>query len=143
MTPAGEGRSRPAYVNTNGSQPPVLHIAPGERQVFDLYYPLPARRDRPGDIWQYDLLWSAHTPARVFAERTPFERTDAASFASAGMPYADLGVSWGPIWWYDPLYPSVTFAHPVIIHHAHPVVVRRPFVGPRRVWIAHPTRHAL
>jgi hypothetical protein len=139
-----EGQSRPAYVNTDAAQPPVLQIAAGEKRVIDLYYPLPGDRARAAEIPEYDLLWHVRAPTRIIAERTPFERTTVEPMYADGYPYyggpPGYSVGWGPVWWYDPLYPSVTFAHPVIIHRAHPVVVHRPFVAPRHVWIAHPTR---
>jgi len=114
-----------------------VQVGAGDQRTFDLYYPLPAGREHAAEIPQYDLVWSVRTPARVVAERTPFERTEVEAYAGAA-PIHGPSVGWGPIWWYDPLYPSVTFAHPVIIHHAHPRIVTRPYLGPRHVWIARP-----
>ena len=105
----GHGTSRPAYVGTRGIAPPVVTIAPGQKQIIDLFYPLPVDLGGASQLPEFDVLWSVDTPERVVTERTPFDclRVEPA--------YA---YDWGPYWgwgWYDPLYPYGGFYNPAVV----------------------------
>jgi hypothetical protein len=120
----GEGRSRPAYVNVDQGALPQVQIAPTEKRTIDLYYPLPEDLKSARQIDQFDVLWNVQTERRLVAQRTPFERerVEPDEFYYSPEPYA----WWGPIWWYDPFYPSATFAHPVVITHPRVRIVAPP-----------------
>jgi hypothetical protein len=121
----GEGRSRAAYVNADVGGLPIINIAAGEKHTLDLYFPLPAGLQRAKELPQFDVMWSVRVPERVVVERTPFQRITLAPAYALTYPY-DYGFSygWGPVWWYDPFYPSVTFIHPTVVTpRARPIVV--------------------
>jgi hypothetical protein len=61
---AGEGRSRPIYVNTDVSSLPMISIAQRERRLLDFYFPLPASIDSDEDLPAFDVLRLA-VPADV------------------------------------------------------------------------------
>jgi hypothetical protein len=120
---AGEGRSRPIYVNTDVQTLPTVTIAPRERRVLDLYYPLPANIHDDDHLPQFDFLWQVTTPARPFASRTHFQRME--QELPVGPTEVVLWSGWGPYWWYDPFYPEVMFLHhrPLFAHRSPHVIV--------------------
>lgn len=126
-TIAGEGDSRPAFVNADSSDVPLLTIGAGQRRVVDLFYPLPATLQSARRIAEFDLKWSVRTDGGVVAERTSFERlrVEPAYAATYVAPYSPV---WTVHWWYDPYYPRVAFIHrPWIVMRAPRVfVVGRP-----------------
>jgi acidic type I keratin len=140
----GEGRSRPAFVNTDAGTPPYLQVPAGQTKTIDLYYPLPVGMANASEVPAFDVTWQVQTPVGNVAQRTPFQRTEIEEYAGDeyggvpydygyygypgypayacgyGYPYAfGFGVGLGPFWWYDPFYRSYGFYH-------HPHV----FVGP-------------
>jgi hypothetical protein len=64
----GQGDLRPLFVNTDAGTLPVVAVRSGERRTVDLYFPLPATRDR------LEVAWRVTTGAGVVARRTPFHR---------------------------------------------------------------------
>lgn len=128
MIIAGEGNSRPAFVNTDGAAPPpIVQIARGEQRTLDLYYPLPPGRAAEDALPGFDVTWLVRTGTGDVVERTPFEReridTD---YAYYGYPYGYYGVygyglGFGSHWWYDPYYPSFGFHHHPwsVVGHGH------------------------
>ena len=139
-----EGESRPAYVNSNIQGLPYVNIPPGQKRTLDLYYALPPSLQRARNIPEFDVLWSVQTAARVVAVRTPFEREEIepAYYSDFdwgwgwGGPY---GLGWGSAWWYDPLYPSATFYHPLLLRQEYPLELAPP-PGGRQVYVARPPR---
>jgi len=127
---AGEGKSRPIFVNTDLKSLPSVTISQRERRVLDFYYPLPASIGGEDALPAFDFLWQVTTPARTFASRTRFQRLDLEPPAT--YRHVVLYSGWGPYWWYDPFYPSFVFRHyrPFVIHRPGHVIVTRP-----------PTRH--
>jgi len=123
---AGEGRSRPLFVNTDVKTLPTVMIAQRERRILDFYYPLPTSIRDEENLPAFDVLWQVTTPARTFASRTHFERIEQEP------PPAQTEVifwsGWGPYWWYDPLYPGVMFVHhrPHMIYGGPRVIVTQP-----------------
>ena len=127
----GEGESRAMFVNSNAQGLPIITIGRRQRQILDLYFPLPESASRTSRLPQFDLHWQVTTPTRVVASSTTFDRvTEAAvdEYAAGGYWWS----GWGPYWWYDPFYPSVAFINvqPFYYHHG-PVVISR-FSGPYR-----------
>jgi hypothetical protein len=114
----GEGKSRPAFVNSDDHGAPVLMVAQSQQRMIDLYYPLPVNVKSEDKLAGFDLLWQVTTGRRVVAERTPFERLQIEPVYATGYDYS-FALGWGPYWWYDPFWPHATFVHPG-------VVVRRP-----------------
>ena len=140
----GEGQSRPAFANSDQQDLPNITVAPGQKRTIDLYYALPLPLQSADHIPQFELLWHVQTPSREVAERTPFERIkieEPSAWAYAdeypdGYPYGYFGygsLGWGATWWYDPFFPSFTFAHPVFIAPHHPFVAHHGFAAPGRV----------
>jgi hypothetical protein len=128
-----EGRSRPAFVNTDVQGSPLIPIPSGAKRVIDFYYALPVGlRDAEG-IPRFDFVWTLLIPGRPVVQRTPFDRVRVDSEVGPDFypPYVSVGLGWGPFWWYDPLYPTLTFYHPWVLHHHYPVIVGRGYVGPR------------
>jgi hypothetical protein len=128
-----EGKSRAAYVNTDVQGSPLINIAAGEKRIIDFYYSLPASMQSAERVPRFDLLWRLEIPGRPVVQRTPFERAQIED-QPVGTPYPGfvaVGLGWGPFWWYDPLYPSLTFYHPFILHNRYPGIVGRGYGGPR------------
>ena len=123
ITIGPEGRSRPAFVNTDGGAPPVVQVARGEQRTVDLFYPLPTNVDTPEKVPAFDVLWGIETTAGPIAERTPFERQQIEpAYAYDGYyPYGYLAVGFAPYWWFDPFFVNFTFVHHphVFVPHAH------------------------
>ena len=131
MMIAGEGNSRPAFVNTDAGAPPVVQIARGEQRTLDLYYPLPPGRAAEDALAAFDVTWRVHTGTGDAVERTPFEREvidDDDEFAGHyGYPYGYYGfglgyaLGFGSHWWYDAYYPSYGFYHhpTIVVGHGH------------------------
>jgi hypothetical protein len=123
---AGEGKSRPIFVNTDLKSLPSVTINQRERRVLDFYYPLPGSIGSEDALPAFDFLWQVTTPARTFASRTHFERLE--KEPPATYSHVVLYSGWGPYWWYDPFYPSFVFLHyrPIVIHHPGRVIITRP-----------------
>jgi hypothetical protein len=123
----GQGQSRPAFVNTEGGQPPVIEVASAQKRSLDLYYPLPSTMQSNTEVAEFELLWTVRTGARPVTERTPFDRLriqpQYAGDASSGFT---LGAA--PYWWYDPFWPRATFIHPTVI--VVPRQPAQPYVAP-------------
>ncbi len=151
MVIAGEGNSRPAFVNTDAGTPPVLQIARGEQRMIDLYYPLPSGKALEETVPAFDVTWRVQTATADVVQRTPFERErvdrDYEFAGSYNSPYGyygyygyydyggfglGSGLGFAPYWWYDAHYPRFGFYHhPAIVvgydHRAHyPLHVTRP-----------------
>lgn len=122
---AGEGRSRPMYVNADVQGLPTITIAERERRMIDFYYPLPAGMQDDDHLPQFDFLWQVTTAARPYASRTTFDRVE-----QEPTEYSDtyLYTGWGPYWWYDPFFPHYAFRHyhPIVVHYPGRVIVHRP-----------------
>lgn len=112
---AGEGESRPALANGDGNDLPLVSIAPGQKRIVDLFYPLPAGMQSARRIPEFDLKWKVNTDAGLVAERTSFERLRVDPEYAYYEPYP----TWTVNWWYDPYYPAVAFVHrPVVVVRA-------------------------
>jgi hypothetical protein len=141
LSVTGEGQSRPAYVNTDVRSLPLVLVEPRQQKTIDLYYTLPRGMQTSPKLNHFEVFWHVVTPGRVLAERTPFERREIENEirrtddVNLGVAYA---AGWGPIWWYDPFYPLTTFRHAVILHNQNPILVRRNFVAPRKVYVVAP-----
>src|SRR5436190_2034954 len=82
---------------------------------------VPASLQSAKRLPEFDFFWNVHATARVVAERTPFERTrlEPQYAYDYGSPSVGINAAWGPVWWYDPLFPSATFVHPVRVYAPH------------------------
>jgi hypothetical protein len=60
--------AHPLFVNTDAGALPLVTVRRGERRTVDVYFPIPAARDR------FEVAWRVTTGAGVVAERTPFRR---------------------------------------------------------------------
>jgi len=125
-----EGRSRPAYVNTDIQGSPLISVPPGTKRVIDFFYALPAGMQGASSVPHFDVLWRVDIPGRPVVQRTPFDRLEV-EYAEPYPAYVGVGLGWGPFWWYDPFYPALTFAHPFVLHHHYPVIVGHGYAGPR------------
>lgn len=96
----------PAFVNADVPTLPVAILAPGERRVIDLYFPLPADLTARGEPASFALSWPVNTPARAVRSAW-FEHA-----AAIGPSHGDLALSpgWGAAWWFDPKYAWSTYA---------------------------------
>lgn len=117
----GEGRSAPMYVNGEAHARHSVEIAPAQRRVLDLYYPLPATIQNDAHLHQFDFLWQVATPARTVTSRETFDRiaveTDT-RYAALCQPWP-LWSGYGPNWWYDPFYPGTAYIHPQVVGTEH------------------------
>ncbi|MCU1280842.1 MAG: uncharacterized protein JWM53_4388 [bacterium] len=135
-----EGQSPPAFANSDVPGLPIVNVPAGQKHTIDLFYTLPEGMQKARHVPRFELFWHVQTPSREVAERTPFERTEADEAVASAYPYVagypelSLSLGWGPVWWYDPLVPAVTFYHPVIIHRRYPLFVRAPYTPPMRVY---------
>ncbi len=135
----GHGKSVPTYVNTDVAGAPLVAIQPGTKRTIDLYYALPPGVQKADKLPEFDVLAHVQTPLRPVAQRTPFERfaiEPEAYDAYYGGAFA-VGVGWGPMWWYDPLYPSVAFPGAVYVAPPSGVYVAHPVNRP--VYVGRPT----
>lgn len=121
----GAGQSRPMFVNSSYQQGgPMLTIARHQRQVIDLYYPLPQTMAKNSKLPRFDLHWQVTTPQRMVASSTVFDRVTEEPVDQYAYGYWWGG--YGPYWWYDPFYPSLAFVHTYPYrYHQGPVVVSR------------------
>jgi hypothetical protein len=142
----GVGRSRPAYVNTDHQGAPVIEIPRGERRTVDLFYPLPQNLQKTDKLPPFELVWNVRTGTRVVAHRTPFEKVPLYAESAYGLgptvihPELALSLGWGPVWWYDPFYPALSFAGPVVVTRPVPVFTARPVRGPAPRVMARPNQ---
>src|SRR5262249_13526271 len=83
----------------------------------------------------------ANPPANEgYAAEQPLSPPTYDEYAGYPYPYSydagyygwGLGVGWGPVWWFNPFFPSVAFAHPVFFNHQR-FFVHHPFVGARTI----------
>jgi hypothetical protein len=136
-TVAGEGGSRPAFVNTDAGAPPIVQVSRGEQRIIDLYYPLPEVMSTEDRLPSFDVRWQVQTSGGAIAQRTPFEREPVEAAYAYGAPgyypgaypyaygygYYDVGfaLGYGPHWWYDPWYPRYAFQRHrgVVVGHGH------------------------
>lgn len=132
---AGEGRSRPIFVNTDIQTLPTVLIAQRERRVLDFYYALPVGVHQEDNLPAFDVLWQVTTPARTFSSRTHFERIT--QQPPTGGVEVSYWTGWGPFWWYNPFYHHVVFVRhrPHYVPRGPRVIVTQP---PR--WHYHPVR---
>jgi hypothetical protein len=160
-----EGKSQPAFINVDQRDLPNVTIAVGQTRTIDLYYALPQTLQAPTQaVPASELLWHVETSGQTIAERTSIgEQKPQPQMAGAANPQATaadtseqpppppayeypypydagyygwgLGVAWGPVWWFNPFFPSVAFVHPVFFNHQH-FFVHHPFVAPRAVHAA-------
>lgn len=125
---AGEGTSRPIYVNSDLGSLPAIAIAPREHRILDFYYALPAGRDSEEMLPEFALRWTIATPAGPIARTTRFQRILYEPVEPA--PQVIYYTGWAPYWWYDPFYPDHPFHHHRPIHfRPGPVHVTRPPIG--------------
>jgi hypothetical protein len=134
----GAGQSRPAFAATSRGQPPAIEIPAGGSVTIDLFYPVPAAMQSASQVPHFHVVWHVHTPARVVAERTSFERLRIETAAPPSYVYAMTW--WGPGWWgpvwYDPLWPRFGFSGAVVlppVYYMRPVIVARPSASPRQL----------
>ncbi len=110
---AGEGQSRPLFVNSDVQTLPIVTVARHERHVLDFYYPLPVTIRDAANLPHFEMLWQVQTPARVVASRTSFDRIaeqPAVAYDSGyvyGWPY---WTGYGP-YWYAPWPVGFGFVH--------------------------------
>ena len=66
----------PAYINmnTDAGVGPVYAVRPGQHEVFDLYYAVPAPLNQPQQLGGFALDWRVDVAGRAVAARTPFQR---------------------------------------------------------------------
>jgi hypothetical protein len=115
----GEGTSRAVFVGADRDGAPIITIQPGGQRTVDLYFPLPEGMSGAGHIPHFDVIWRVDAGGVAVAERTPFERFELVQPGPS--PYYNAyAAGYGPYFWYDPLWPSYTFAHPVIIYPPRP-----------------------
>jgi hypothetical protein len=102
----------PAFASSDRDGLPLVQIAPREKRMIDLYFPI------QGKVAQFDLSWQVQTGDRLVGQRTAFFKQQ----EEYGPTYATY---WGPYWWYDPFYPRyhVYFGGRVIGHRHHGFVV--------------------
>jgi hypothetical protein len=104
----------PAIVSTSAPGAPLLTVAPGQVATLDLHYQLPPGVDRAREVPRFELRWAVRTPARVVAERTPFERELLDRRDAEYDRAVVVGLAVSPLWWYDPnFYP---YAPPYIYY---------------------------
>jgi hypothetical protein len=104
-----EGRSRPAYANTDVDQKklPEVIVKPGEQRVVDLYYPLPQGMKKAEEIPNFQFQWDLVTPRQKIVETTPFDRFKISPLVPKVYPYAaairdpSFGLGWSHNWWHD------------------------------------------
>jgi hypothetical protein len=109
----GQGKNRPAYVDTNVAEVPKVSVKSGEDRVIDFYFPLPEEMNGATQIPDFSLDWEIQVPERKIAQRTEFERVSIERYipviyAYPAYPYGyGFGAGWGPgpSWWYDPFWP--------------------------------------
>lgn len=130
---ARDGVSAPAFAKSSSGAAPIVAIAPGRKESVDLFFPLPPHLQEASELPSFDVIWAVHTPARVVAERTPFERVAVEPPATS---YAYGYYGWGGPYWYNPWYPGFSFSATVL----PPVYVHRPIVVRPHVHSAPPAR---
>jgi len=120
----GAGQSRPALVNSDQPGAPNLTVPPHQTKVIDLYYALPPDISSAADVSAFDLLWHVQTPALMVADHTPYSRVRLPSPQATASTSVALGLAH---WWYDPLYPALTFnPPPIVLHEKFPALVKQP-----------------
>jgi hypothetical protein len=151
-----EGQSQPAFINVDQRDLPNLTVPVGQTRTIDLFYPLPQTLQAATQVVPAaELIWHVQTPGQTIAQRTSIgeQPSVASTNPQATEPYAEqpayegyaqypyyagyddawgLGFGWGPVWWFNPFFPSVAFVHPVFFNHQH-FFVHHPFVAARTI----------
>jgi len=113
-----------ALVNSDQPGAPNLTVPPHQTKVIDLYYALPPDISSAADVSAFDLLWHVQTPALMVADHTPYSRVRLPSPQATASTSVALGLAH---WWYDPLYPALTFnPPPIVLHEKFPALVKQP-----------------
>lgn len=99
------GRSRPQFANAGVQTLPMIEVPRRERQVIDLYYPVPPHVDDADDLAGFDFMWQVATTKRAVAGRTRVDRRELVEPTRSTIHVT----SWSPHWWYDPWYPRVVY----------------------------------
>lgn len=99
----GVGQSHPLSVNAGLQTLPIVTVARGQQATIDLYYPLPSSIHDAEDLAGFDFAWRVITSSRPVTGRAHISRIEVEDAATAPVYVA----TWGPYWWYDPLYPHV------------------------------------
>lgn len=134
---AGEGRSRPVFVNSDRDAMPIVQVPMLQQRVLDLYYPLPPTLD-PDELGEVTLAWQVRTGERLVTQRTTFARApggDDDDELDAAIPPTGLHAGWGPFWWHDPYYARRAFRHhrKIVVQTPPRVVVAQ---APRGAYVA-------
>lgn len=109
--PNGE-KARPVYVNTGNDEPPEVAVAPGKKEVVDLFYTVPLEYRGEDNVDGFRLNWLVNLPDEKVTEVTSFEKIRAAGYPvivrqEVETPFVggDDDLGFGPIWWRDPSEP--------------------------------------
>ena len=98
----------PLFVNADAGALPLVAVQRGERRTVDVYFPVPATRDR------FEVAWRVTTGTGVVAERTPFRRESLfnqhpvlINDVDGPLPFWDsypdsFAPGQGGTWWLDP-----------------------------------------
>jgi len=111
----GVGQSRPLSANAGLQTLPAVTIGRGQQSTIDLYYPLPPSVRDAEDLPGFDFAWQVTTSSRPVTGRAHIGRVEVEDAALAPTYVA----TWGPYWWYDPLYPHVYYRTVVVPHFGH------------------------
>jgi hypothetical protein len=111
---ASIGEARPMFVNTDQGGPQIT-VDQHQRRVVDFYFPPPDGVTSNERLPAFDFLWTVRTPTRAVSERTSFTREKLSPPPSE----AELYTGWGPVWWYNPWYPSLWSGPRFIVVHPH------------------------
>jgi hypothetical protein len=115
LVAAGYPSQTPAFANSDAGQGPLYVVAPGQANVFDLYYPVAP------PIRSFALQWSVDTTGRTVGEQTAFLRVDEpARSYTPYPPYVVVGLGFGVGWWYGPHYPYYYHSPPVVRRYYYP-----------------------
>lgn len=91
-----------------GSSPPVVTIAAGATRFIDLFFPLPADMQEPGDIPAFELISRVLTDQGLVVETTPFERVEVDDYPNGGPSESGFGPYawdyWDSPFWYNAAY---------------------------------------
>jgi hypothetical protein len=121
----GAGTSAPSLIHAEAIE---IEIARGEAKTVDLYYPVSRRFQSADDLPGFELTWAVTIAGEMANGRASFVRAvvEPQSALALEIPFG-LAPAAGAYWWYQPLPPSATFVHPLVLTFARPprhVVVR-------------------
>jgi hypothetical protein len=103
----GETRTSALFLNSDLATLPLAIIDPGQRQVIDFYFPVPAYVTTEHDLATFDVAWRVGTSAGNYETRTLFLRDQRPDATGP----TDLAFGWGRYWWADPKYPWASYYH--------------------------------